>query len=139
MVVVDSMRFPYIEGTGSILHADAGRAAGGPTTVPQPATANAVYSVQRFQPYRGGHAVPMLTGAMPAVGTPLPVDARYGYSEQIVVPTANSQHAGHAQASITCRPRRQRPTLATATRSITPSAGPMSSSMARTPAARRAG
>ena len=52
-------------------------------------SANYPYSVQRYQPYRGGHAVPVPTpiGAAATVPTnPSPVDSRYGYSEQIVVP-----------------------------------------------------
>ena len=69
MLVVDAMRFPYIYGTvtGS--------------------TGNTVYSAQRFQPYRGGHAVPVPSVA---AGTPAgvaaaqpPLDTRYGYTEQI--------------------------------------------------------
>ena len=45
---------------------------------------NTVYSAQRFQPYRGGHAVPARGGhtgrRSPA---PPPLDTRYGYTEQI--------------------------------------------------------
>ncbi len=66
MLVVDAMRFPYIDGTvtGS--------------------TVNTVYSAQRFQPYRGGHAVPVATGTPAGVAAAQPtLDARYGYTEQI--------------------------------------------------------
>ena len=52
MIVVDSMRFPYIEGGGN------GTAS--PFSVTQ--GNNQIYSYQRIQPYRGGHAVPSSTG-----------------------------------------------------------------------------
>ena len=72
MLVVDAMRFPYIDGTAP------------PTgqTAKQPP--NTVYSAQRFQPYRGGHAVPVAPGT-PANGAAAQptLDARYGYTEQI--------------------------------------------------------
>jgi len=95
MVVVDSMRFPYTDGTGATITTDA---AGNPATA---GPWNTLYSVQRFQPYRGGHAVPVPTppGA-PVVGagvTSTPVDSRYGYTEQIVVPTINNILAGSLQ------------------------------------------
>ena len=85
MLVVDAMRVPYIDGTGATITTDT-------NTPPNPATSgsyNTIYSAQRFQPYRGGHAVPA------AQGTPTPpataYDTRYGYSEQIVQPSfANS-------------------------------------------------
>ena len=51
------------------------------------------YSVQRYQPYRGGHAVPVpVPLPAPAAYTvsPAPIDPRYGYTEQIVVPGINS-------------------------------------------------
>ena len=65
MIVVDAMRFPFIEAGG--------------TAGSSPARTT-IFSYQRLQPFRGGHAVPMpgVTGA---------VDPRYGYSEQIAVPT----------------------------------------------------
>jgi len=62
MIVVDCMRFPYIE---------AGTAA----------TPSNLFSYQRLQPFRGGHAVPMPN----ATGTNV-LDPRYGYTEQIAVP-----------------------------------------------------
>jgi hypothetical protein len=109
MVVVDSMRFPYIEATAPITTTGP---VGGPPMVPSltnltststttpptqtaptvinppvsttggptPATVPVPYSAQRFQPYRGGHAVPN-----PAVAGSL--DSRYGYTDQIVVPS----------------------------------------------------
>jgi large repetitive protein len=106
MVVVDSMRFPYIEATAP--QSLAGPGAPGPTFVPNILTvtstnngANAAvpappvptgqgsgagvtvpvaYSAQRFQPFRGGHAVPTAVGSTA-------VDPRYGYTEQLVVPS----------------------------------------------------
>ena len=75
MIVVDAMRFPVIEGGGT---------AGSP---PNLTKANSIFSYQRLQPLRGGHAVPMpgVTGAL---------DPRYGYSEQIAVPLTPSKDQG---------------------------------------------
>src|SRR5208337_5251119 len=70
MIVVDAMRFPYIEGQGTAV-------VGNPDVVTQ--GTNQIYSYQRLQPFRGGHAVPM-----PGVAGAL--DPRYGYSDQIAVP-----------------------------------------------------
>ena len=77
MLVVDAMRFPYIDGTvtGS--------------------TVNTVYSAQRFQPYRGGHAVPVAAGTPAGGAAAQPtLDARYGYTEQIAAPTGYSNLLG---------------------------------------------
>ncbi len=65
MLVVDAMRFPYIYGTvtGS--------------------TGNMVYSAQRFQPYRGGHAVPVPVPVTAGTPAGVALDTRYGYTEQI--------------------------------------------------------
>jgi large repetitive protein len=79
MVVVDSIRFPFIE--GSARDGDWG---------PDPANmgeqipisvnnAHIVYSVERLQPYRGGHAVP---GDNTAGANGVAYD--YGFSEQVV-------------------------------------------------------
>lgn len=76
MVVVDSMRFHYIEGTGPMTDTD-----GDGNPVPDPKAANRIYSTQRFQPYRGGHAVLNPTTSK--------LDYRYGYTEQ-TIPTAVS-------------------------------------------------
>ena len=86
MRVVDAMRFPYVDGTAPMTGQGP---SGGPTSVPDPTSpkANTVYSAQRFQPYRGGHAVPVASatpGAAPGL------DARYGYTEQIAAPTGYS-------------------------------------------------
>src|SRR5262249_48024171 len=89
MVVVDSVRFPYIDGTGTLTATGPGG-----ITVPDTTTTKPPFSVQRYQPYRGGHAVPVstpigFTATTPA--NPTPVDSRYGYTEQMVVPGAASQ------------------------------------------------
>ncbi len=87
MCVVDSMRFNYIDGTGSMQTTDPS------TTPPTPMTSgsyNTIYSTQRLQPYRGGHAVcspnaTAGTGVTPNA-TNQPPDPRYGYIEQVAVP-----------------------------------------------------
>ncbi len=87
MLVVDSMRVPYVDGTGASTSTDS---LGNPAVTGQ---ANTIYSAQRLQPYRGGHAVPAWTATPPIVpptAPPNPIDPRYGYSEQIVAPTTNS-------------------------------------------------
>ena len=75
MVVVDSMRFAYTEGGGT------GTTTGMVDTVT--IGTNALYSTQRLQPYRGGHAVQSPSGIL---------DWRYGYSEQIA-----AHDDGHGQ------------------------------------------
>ena len=80
MLVVDAMRFPYIDGTAPLTGQGP---KGGPPTVPNltATKVNTVYSAQRFQPYRGGHAVPVAAATpaqrylrsrrwMPATATP---------------------------------------------------------------------
>ena len=75
MLVVDAMRFPYIYIDGTQV--------------------NTVYSAQRFQPYRGGHAVPVAPGTPAGVAAAQPtLDARYGYTEQIAAPTGYSYLLG---------------------------------------------
>jgi len=81
MVVVDSMRFHFIEGTGKdTIDTDDG-------PVPNPDTANRIYSTQRYQPYRGGHAVRVDP-------TTDKVDPRYGYTEQLNATATNPGAAG---------------------------------------------
>jgi len=81
MVVVDSMRFPYIEGGGL-------GQPGSPDTITKAPTNN-LYSYQRLQPYRGGQAVPV----PPGVGTG--IDTRYGYTEQVAPVTATGSNSGN--------------------------------------------
>ncbi len=73
MIVVDAMRFPFIESGGK----------------PGSPGKNYMYSYQRLQPFRGGHAVPM-----PGVAGAL--DPRYGYSEQIAVPYTQYTNFGQS-------------------------------------------
>src|SRR5262249_38168434 len=83
MVVVDSIRFPYINPGGS------GTAGAPDTATPGPST---IFSAQRYQPFRGGHAVcnpPVPVGGMGA-GTPSLIVPAFGYSEQIVAPAFTS-------------------------------------------------
>jgi hypothetical protein len=90
MVVVDSMRVPYIDGSVQLGTAAPTPPAGGPGQVPQVApgavngVGDAVFSAQRFQPYRGGHAVPNPYVAPPSI------DTRYGFTEQIVGPALST-------------------------------------------------
>jgi hypothetical protein len=79
MIVVDCMRFPYIEGqgTGTI---------GAPDTVTK--GNNKLYSYQRLQPFRGGQAVPM-------PGAAGQLDPRYGYTEQVAQPVTDSGNYGN--------------------------------------------
>jgi large repetitive protein len=79
MVVVDSMRFPYIDGTAN------------PPPVASGSKSNFIYSTQRMQPFRGGHAVPVVTTPATAGAT---LDARYGYTEQIATPKTKSTNQG---------------------------------------------
>jgi large repetitive protein len=94
MRVVDAMRFPYIDATAPLTGSGP---AGGPAKVPNLTApqVNTAYSAQRFQPYRGGHAVPVAAGT-PAggAGAPPTLDARYGYTEQIAAPTGYSNLLG---------------------------------------------
>ncbi|MGO9921897.1 MAG: hypothetical protein ACLQIB_45285 [Isosphaeraceae bacterium] len=101
MVVVDAMRVPYIDGTGFTTQTATFQGQNGVmSTVPAVnGTFNTIYSVQRFQPYRGGHAVPvppalsyginLSTYTLPATAS-VAFDTRYGYTEQVVPPSANS-------------------------------------------------
>jgi hypothetical protein len=78
MIVVDAMRFPFIEGGGK-------GTPGNPDTATQ--GGNQLYSYQRLQPFRGGHAVPL-------PGVPSSLDPRYGYTEQIAAPRTASGNYG---------------------------------------------
>jgi hypothetical protein len=74
-VVVDSIRFPYMV-------ADAKQA--DPMTPTITETTTHIYSAQRLQPYRGGHAVPN-----PTANPYFPLSA-YGFSEQTTVSDART-------------------------------------------------
>jgi hypothetical protein len=105
MVVVDAMRVPYIDGTGSnVVPKDKN---GNPAVN---GTFNTIYSVQRYQPYRGGQALPLPTypgvaivgnaNANPPVAAANLQDTRYGYTEQVVPPSANSQPTIYTRAPV---------------------------------------
>ncbi len=99
MVVVDAMRVPYIDGTGFTPQTATITVNGNMVSVPAVnGNFNTIYSAQRYQPYRGGHAVPLpttfvgnpaLTYTSPATAS-VAIDTRYGYTEQVVPPSANS-------------------------------------------------
>ena len=78
MVVVDAMRFPFIEGGGT---------AGPPVTI----GTNAIFSSQRCQPFRGGHAVRLPNDTS---NNPAPLYTPYGYSEQMAVPVSTTSNGG---------------------------------------------
>lgn len=109
MVTVDSMRFAYIEGGGTVTQIDQG----GYTNDMATAGANPIYSTQRMQPFRGGHAVstsmqvynpnPTSPGTLYTnaydkstgnVNMPGIIPA-YGYSEQTAVPATASTNYGY--------------------------------------------
>jgi large repetitive protein len=94
MRVVDAVRFPYIDATAPLTGSGP---AGGPAKVPNltASRVNTAYTAQRFQPYRGGHAVPVAAGTPAGLaGAPSTLDARYGYTEQIAAPTGYSNLLG---------------------------------------------
>ena len=78
MVVVDAMRFPYTEG---------GVTAGPPTVSHRH---QAIFSSQRCQPFRGGHAVRLPNDTSNAAA---PLYTPYGYSEQMAVPRSTTSNA----------------------------------------------
>jgi hypothetical protein len=75
MVVVDAMRFPYTEGGGTAANP------------PSLTNAKTIFSAQRCQPFRGGHAVRLPSDTTAAAA---PLYTPYGYSEQSVAPTTSS-------------------------------------------------
>ncbi len=85
MCVVDSMRFPFINGSPALTTQNWTNANGNWTAN---GAVNTIYSAQRLQPYRGGHAVPMpnATASGGQVTTNQPPDPRYGYTEQTAYP-----------------------------------------------------
>jgi len=90
MVVVDCMRFAYMEGGGTITQAQISQTDygdGDPTTKKVTPGTNQIYSTQRLQPFRGGHAV----GVLPANGND--IITAYGFSEQTMAATSMSTNA----------------------------------------------
>ncbi len=105
MVVVDAMRFPFIDAGAATV---SGSPAAGTDKATPPSPANAIFSSRRLQPYRGGHLLPVATVAGAPASTiadgstssvasgvtticpPSPPYA-YGYSEQMCpAPTAGA-------------------------------------------------
>jgi hypothetical protein len=85
-VVVDSFRFVYTTSTGAVFSQPAGTTYtatystnGNPVT-----NKDQTFSLQRMQPFRGGHAVPPLAGVAGKYVTPA-----YGYTEQTSVPATS--------------------------------------------------
>ena len=102
MVVVDSMRFPYIDGTANPTGTTWTVSGSGYTPGTGGTPPNTIYSAQRLQPYRGGHAVPMpnalsLTATTGYAYTLMPPDPRYGYTEQTAAPFNYGQNLTPAQ------------------------------------------
>jgi hypothetical protein len=92
MVVVDCMRFPYIEGGGTIGAGGVHQTDNNDNVIPG---SNTIYSVQRAQPYRGGHAVRLPSDMSPGVPpSPAVLFTPYGYSEQIAAPVTSSAATG---------------------------------------------
>jgi large repetitive protein len=91
-VVVDSFRFPYMSSNGT---GWTDNSKNPPVDqVDQAPTEAAMFSLERMQPLRGGHAVPPLTGTNNQ-NTPYLVTA-YGYSEQTSVPISLALQANPA-------------------------------------------
>ena len=102
MCVVDSMRFPYIEGTGQT--PNTATDGSGNSINYLSGNFDTIYSAQRLQPFRGGHAVaaPNIYLGTPPITTNQPPDPRYGYTEQLAVPqTATNTYGVFFQQSTT--------------------------------------
>ncbi len=93
MIVVDCMRFPYIEGGGTIANFDPNGekppAQGGDKT--SLTNSNCIYSSQRVTPYQGGHAVALASATTNGGQN----DTSYGYSEQMATPATKSGDYGY--------------------------------------------
>jgi large repetitive protein len=88
-VVVDSFRFVYSVASNRVHSAPAtspntGKQVTSPPDTPAGAS-DIMFSLQRMQPFRGGHAVPPLTGVNSVV--PNYLVTAYGYSEQSDIPS----------------------------------------------------
>ncbi len=114
MVVVDAMRFPVINAANATLTGGATPTiqVNGKPLATSPSPANAIYSAQRLQPYRGGHLIPNNTkpgagAVLPTAGSaanvtticpPSPPYA-YGYSEQMSAPPAGNGNGVYSYIS----------------------------------------
>ena len=94
MIVVDSMRFPFIasDGVGST-------GSNGDTVSPANGGVNYMFSYQRLQPFRGGHAVPL-----PGATSLNTLDPRYGYTEQIAKPLSGTNYGRYGTVNISANP-----------------------------------
>ena len=79
-IVIDSFRFPFLQSTGL-------GQVGTPDRMATSPAEPALFSLERMQPLRGGHAVPPLTGAAANTATIIPA---YGYSEQTSIPAGGT-------------------------------------------------
>jgi hypothetical protein len=82
LVVVDAIRVPYIEGGGYLQQSPTGNQA--------IIGVNLIYSIERFQPYRGGHLIPQVSQTIPTLIPPY----AFGYSEQSVPSSTISLNYG---------------------------------------------
>ena len=94
-VVVDSFRFYYSKARGT---AYTPTPPGGADAQDDAPVFNQIFSLERMQPYRGGHAVPPIPG-VPTVGSYTNTDPKfvipaYGYSEQAAASTQTSTWSG---------------------------------------------
>ena len=91
MIVVDALRFPYIEGGGTA----------GPPATPAP---NTIFSSQRCQPFRGGHAVRLPSDTSNAAGSavhPLRLQRTDGPADLSPTATTGTTMGSHRPAQIT--------------------------------------
>lgn len=92
LVVADAMRFPFAAITGQARTNPESNGDDDEVTVPDNSTR--IYSVQRLQPYRGGHLISPTDDGRETAGPatpPSPIDA-YGYSEQTTPSGQNRFH-----------------------------------------------
>jgi hypothetical protein len=90
-VVVDCFRFVYSTSTGTAYtYIDPTQGKIAKNGVDPTSNKEAMFSLQRLQPYRGGHAVPPLAGVSGKTVVPA-----YGYSEQTAVSSTQSATKGN--------------------------------------------
>lgn len=85
-VVVDSFRFPYTDAGYTVKQGNANA----PVVVSSAQNPpQALYSLERIQPYRGGQAVPYAVSGTPTALAPIPPTC-YGYREQTIPSTSQA-------------------------------------------------
>ncbi len=123
MVVVDAIRFAVVDSSNSTITTP-----GGPPT----RSTNAIFSAERFQPYRGGHLLrvdttPPAAYPKPATGSPAnpqttispPSPAyAYGYSEQMGPPPTGNGNGVYSTPGVAGGPATYQPTTPTIQQSI---------------------